>query len=78
MLSLKAYYGMKTNEAKDIFDVPDYYQEQMSLPYVELGVGLTNIFKVFRIEYVHRLSNSPEFQNISSQSGIRMRFETCF
>lgn len=78
MVSLKVYYGMKTNGVSDAFEVPDYYQSHMSKPYVELGVGITNIFKVFRIEYVHRLNKGNEFQSISSKSGIRMRFEACF
>jgi len=45
-------------------------------PYMEASVGLANIFKILRVDYVHRL-NYRDNPNVSN-SGIRARFKIDF
>jgi hypothetical protein len=46
------------------------------LPYAEFSVGVANVFKMLRIDYVQRLTylNQPNV----SRWGIRMSFQTGF
>jgi len=45
-------------------------------PYMELGLGITNVFKFFRVDYVMRLSylNHPDI----SKSGFRFDYKFNF
>jgi hypothetical protein len=47
-------------------------------PYFEAGIGVGNIFKVLRIEYVRRLNTASFFNQISSKNGIKLRIEVSF
>jgi hypothetical protein len=53
IVSLKCHYGTLNDAYKGVFDLPDYYTNDFKEPYTEVGIGLTNIFKVLRVEYVH-------------------------
>lgn len=78
MVSLKAHYGDRTNSYKPIFDLPQAFSQEMNAPYAEIGVGLTNIFKVLRIEYIHQLGSAYMDRSFTDNSGIRFRAEMSF
>uniref|UniRef100_UPI0032178A10 DUF5686 and carboxypeptidase-like regulatory domain-containing protein n=1 Tax=uncultured Draconibacterium sp. TaxID=1573823 RepID=UPI0032178A10 len=78
MVSLKAHYGDRTNSYKPIFDLPQAFSQNMTMPYAEIGVGLTNIFKVLRIEYIHQLGSTYMNRSFTDNSGIRFRAEMSF
>lgn len=78
MVSLKSHYGALTNSYKPVFDLPEYYQNEMTTPYAEIGVGLTNIFKVLRVEYVRQLGNTYVENEFTDKNGIRFRAEMSF
>lgn len=78
MVSLKAHYGDLTDGYKPIFDLPEPYSQELTTPYAEIGVGITNIFKVLRIEYVHQLGGAYMDRSFTDNSGIRFRAEMSF
>lgn len=78
IVSLKGHYGTRTPGYKGVFDLPEQYQNDFSAPYVELGWGLTNIFKVLRVEYVHQLGGTYRHTDFSDRHGIRFRAEMSF
>ena len=78
ILSLKVHYGDLNNAYNGVFDLPDYYSNDMSYPYAEIGFGVTNIFKVLRVEYVRQLSNTYENSGFTDKNGIRFRAEVSF
>ncbi|PID92161.1 MAG: hypothetical protein CSA96_04655 [Bacteroidetes bacterium] len=78
VVSLKAYYGMRTSGLGQPLDIPTEFRNKMPAPYLELGLGITNIFKVFRIEYVRLIDPGKHFGDLASAHGIRMRFEASF
>ena len=78
MVSLKSHYGTLTSSYKPVFDLPDYYTTDMSAPYAELGIGLTNIFKVLRVEYVRQLGGSYSGEDFVDKNGIFFRAEMSF
>lgn len=77
VVSVKALIGDISQKNRDIMEFP-YGLSSLTVPYGEAGVGIENIFKVFRIEAMWRLSylNKPELTNIP-KFGIRgqLRFE---
>jgi hypothetical protein len=48
------------------------------VPYAEIGVGLTNILKFLRVEYVHLLGNHYLDEPFTDKHGIRIRAEVSF
>nr|WP_321451296.1 DUF5686 family protein [uncultured Carboxylicivirga sp.] len=78
IVSLKVHYGKLGSGYKSVFDLPDYYKNDMFAPYAEIGFGVTNIFKVLRVEYVHQLTNKYEGSGFTDVSGIRFRTEMSF
>lgn len=80
--SLKLLYGRLTNEnnpdiQKDLFLFPVNkknesitYQFKNGIPYAEASVGISNIFKIFRLDLVQRLTYL-ENQEVSSMFGVR-------
>ena len=78
MVSLKTHYGDRTSAYKPIFDLPEAYSQDMTRPYAEVGVGITNIFKVLRIEYIHQLGGTYMDRSFTDNSGIRFRAEMSF
>ncbi len=79
MVSLKCHYGTLTDAYKPVFDLPGYYNTtKMDVPYAEIGVGVTNIFKVLRIEYVHQLGNKYMNKDFTDKNGIFFRAEMSF
>lgn len=50
----------------------------MNKPYAEIGIGLTNIFKVLRIEYVRQLGGLYANSGFVDKNGIFFRVEMSF
>jgi hypothetical protein len=60
-----------------IFPYENYEQHYLgTMPYMEVGVGIANIFKVLRVDYVHRLTYR-DMPNIDKW-GIRIQFHIQF
>ena len=78
ILSLKCHYGKLTNSYKGVFDLPAYYATDSKTPYGEIGFGLTNIFKILRVEYVRQLGSTYEGRDFADRNGIRFRAEMSF
>ncbi len=78
IISLKSHYGELNDDYKGVFQLPDYYTSNPNAPYAEIGFGLTNIFKVLRVEYVRQLANSAVNRDFADKDGIRFRAEMSF
>jgi hypothetical protein len=46
--------------------------------YIELGTGIDNIFKIFRIDFVWRISPSPSYSGTASKFGVFGSFQLQF
>jgi hypothetical protein len=78
IVSFKCHYGRLTDSYKGVFDLPDYYTNDFKSPYTEIGFGVTNIFKVLRVEYVHQFDSQYRNRNFTDNSGFRFRAEMSF
>jgi hypothetical protein len=78
ILSLKFHHGKLNDSYNGVFDLPVYYSNEKSTPYGEIGFGLTNIFKVLRVEYVRQLFNKFEGARFTDRNGIFLRAEMSF
>jgi len=56
MVSFKMAYGSLSNSHRQQFDYPAY-TNTFSKPYMEVGVGLTNILHIFTLQSVWRLTD---------------------
>ena len=82
VVSLKLLYGRLTDEnnpdtQKDVFLFPvnEYnesitYQFKNGIPYAEASIGVSNIFKIFRVDLLQRLTYLDN-QDISSLFGVK-------
>jgi len=77
VLVFKAFYG-KLDENSSITQIPSYLQKPINEPYMELGFGITNIFKCLRIEYITRLNKKKLYDNFSSSGSLKFRLEVSF
>ncbi|WP_282036326.1 DUF5686 and carboxypeptidase-like regulatory domain-containing protein [Saccharicrinis aurantiacus] len=78
IVSLKTHYGDLTNSYNGVFDLPTYYHNDPTVPYAEIGFGLTNIFKVLRVEYVRQLGGTYIDKSYTNKHGIFFRAEMSF
>ncbi|NCB07434.1 MAG: carboxypeptidase-like regulatory domain-containing protein [Bacteroidia bacterium] len=78
MASLKSHYGKLTGSYYPVFGLPGYYTTDMGKPYAEIGFGLTNIFKVLRVEYVRQLGGDYTNMGFADKNGIFFRAEMSF
>ncbi len=78
ILSLKVHVGKLTGDYEGVFDLPEFFHNEYTEPYAEVGFGFTNILKVLRIEYVHQLNQSYLNRNFTDNDGIRIRAEMSF
>ena len=78
IVSFKAHYGSLNNSYNGVFDLPNYYSNDINRPYTEIGVGLTNIFKILRVEYIHQFDNTFINSGFTDKNGIRFRVEMSF
>lgn len=63
---------LSANQSADIF-LPTFTHRFNEIPYMEANVGIENIFKVFRVDAVWRLTHLSWYPNMSPV-GIRVRF----
>jgi len=78
VVSLKVHYGKLTDSYKGVFDLPEYYDNSKNAPYAEIGFGVTNIFKVLRVEYVRQLGGTYRNSDFTYKNGIFFRTEMSF
>lgn len=78
ILSFKMHVGTLTDDYQGVFDLPAYYSNVSEFPYAEIGIGVTNIFKVGRVEYVHLLGNKYKNSGFTDVHGIRIKGEFSF
>ena len=78
ILSFKVHAGTLDNAYSGIFDLPPYYSNISEIPYAEMGAGLTNIFKLIRVEYVHLLGKYYKNSGLTDTHGIRLKGEIGF
>ena len=57
LFTFKMAYGSLSNSHRSVLDYPDFMQP-IKKPYMEVGAGFTNIFHVFAIQSVWRLTDS--------------------
>lgn len=81
VFSFRGFWGHlsdKNNPIKnhDLFQFPSATQHISSTPYMEIGVGIDNIFKILRLDYVWRLTyrNNPNI----NKSGLRIALHFTF
>jgi hypothetical protein len=81
ILSFRGMYGSLKNEndpklSDNLFMFPEGTYKMRNMPYMEGGIGVENIFKVLRIDYVWRMSylNHPNID----KSGIRFSLDFSF
>ncbi len=67
---------LKNGNSEGLFRFPSYTHLMGNTPYMEASVGIENIFKFLRIDYVWRLSYR-NLENIQ-KSGVRMTIELSF
>jgi len=75
VVTAKALVGSISNANKSVLVFPDGLNS-VSKPYLEVGVGVENIFKVVRVDAMWRLShlNNPNIEKF----GLRMGFQIIF
>ncbi|KOH44566.1 DUF5686 and carboxypeptidase-like regulatory domain-containing protein [Sunxiuqinia dokdonensis] len=78
IVSLKCHYGDLGDSYTGVFDLPQFYNNKQNSPYAEIGFGLTNIFKVLRVEYVHQLGSTYAHSSFADRGGIFFRAEMSF
>lgn len=81
VLSTRGYYGTlsdKNNPAMTggLYQFPEGSQLMGKKPYAEVGVGIENIFKILRLDYVWRLTYR-DMSNIN-RSGLRISVHMTF
>ena len=75
LVSFKFLYGSTADVYKEILDFPAKTGTLKS-PYMEVGVGVTNILRIFSVQSVWRLSdtNKPDVRTWSILAGVRFNF----
>ncbi len=72
LLTFKACYGRLLNDNNAVLSLPSETYE-LSYPYMEAGIGITNLLKFVRLEYIWRL-NYLDHPNLNSKQGLFIRF----
>ena len=74
MVSLKCMYGGLNEKHVELLDFPSS-TTHLKVPYFEVGVGFTNIFRIFSLQLVSRSDlNRPFIKSWAIISGIRFSF----
>lgn len=75
VISAKAVAGSLSEANKNLMLVPDDLNE-LTKPYLEAGVGIENILKLFRVEATWRLAylNNPEIQIFGLRAMMQLTF----
>ncbi len=72
VFSAKAMIGSLSSRHQEIVEFP-LTTTKMSNPYIELGAGIENIFRLFRVDAIWRLC--PQSTQGSPAFGLRVKFE---
>ena len=72
VISVKSMIGSLSNKHQEIVEFP-LTTVKMSNPYLELGAGVENLFRFFRVEGIWRVG--PESVQGAPKFGVRIRFE---
>ena len=72
VFSAKGMIGSLSNKHQEIVEFPTSIS-RMSNPYIELGAGVENIFRLFRVEGIWRVR--PQSLQGAPAFGIRIKFE---
>ena len=75
MLSFKCLYGSLSNQHATVVDFPTHLKS-LSYPYVELGVGITNILRLFSLQSIWRVNEfgDPGVRSWRIMAGMRVSF----
>ncbi len=75
LITFKACWGDLRYDHERILSLPEITKAPTK-PYMEIGVGITNVFKIIRLEYIWRLNyrNEPDTQT----EGLFFRFQLEF
>lgn len=75
LFSFKMAYGSLSNSHQSVLEYPDFMQG-IRKPYFEMGVGFTNILRIFSIQSVWRLTdtNKPGVFPWGIRSGLSINF----
>ncbi len=81
VISFRGLYGSLSDKndpalSSGLFLFPNGSYKMSNMPYMELGVGLENIFKILRVDYVWRLTYR-DHPGIDKQ-GLRIRLHVTF
>ena len=77
ILSVKAAFGrIRPENLEDSPIIPiSGMQSLEGAPYLEAGIGISNIFRLFRVDYAWRLTRrSPDGGNACLKIGMDMKF----
>lgn len=74
----KTLWGSLSNENNAINNKTGTFKTFNKKTYMELGTGIDNIFKVFRLDFVWRLSPTPSYAGTASKFGIFGSFQLQF
>ena len=81
ILTFRGFYGSLNDEnnpalSNNLFSLPSGTSRMGNEPYMEVGVGILNIFKFLRLDYIWRLNylNRPNIE----KSGLRFNLELYF
>ncbi|HQW83361.1 MAG TPA: hypothetical protein PK987_02815, partial [Ferruginibacter sp.] len=70
--------GSLSNENIAINNKTGTFKTLNKKTYLEIGTGIDNIFKVFRIDFVWRLAPAPSYAGTASKFGIFGSFQLQF
>lgn len=74
----KTLWGSLSKSNNALNNTTGTFKTLNSKTYLELGTGIDNIFKVFRLDFVWRLSPSPTYAGTKSKFGIFGSFQLQF
>ncbi|MEP7238823.1 MAG: DUF5686 family protein [Ferruginibacter sp.] len=74
----KTLWGSLSNENIAINNKAGTFKTLNKKTYMEIGTGIDNIFKVFRLDFVWRLSPAPSYAGTGSKFGIFGSFQLQF
>lgn len=80
VFSVKGVYGRLDEKHLSVMDLPSFTSTLAAKPYFEMAAGIENIFKIFRVDVLWRMSYlSNEYQGINvSPIGVRGRLQIDF
>lgn len=75
MFSFKMFYGTYNTSHNQVLDMP-IFSQTISKPYMEIGVGFSNIFRLFTLQSVWRLCDTtrPDDYKWGIRSSIQVSF----